>query len=54
MVTLFIKGPIDIMNNFFMQQHKLEIKGKSFFFVWGGYTTRDGGESYDIVYGDKY
>jgi hypothetical protein len=30
-----------------MQQHKIEFKGKISF---KGYTTEDGGQSYDIVY----
>lgn len=35
------------LNNFFMQQHKLEFKGKNFFLR--GYTsTEDGGRSYDM------
>ena len=37
------------LNNFFMQQHKLEIKGKDFF-VRGYTTTEDGGRSYDMVF----
>ena len=37
------------LNNFFMQQHKLEIKGKNFF-VRGYTTTEDGGESYDMAF----
>ncbi|WP_291100370.1 MULTISPECIES: TonB-dependent receptor domain-containing protein [unclassified Flavobacterium] len=37
------------LNNFFMQQHKLEIKGKNFFLR--GYTTsEDGGKSYDMAF----
>ncbi|MEN2402049.1 TonB-dependent receptor [Flavobacterium sp. MC2016-06] len=37
------------LNNFFMQQHKLEFKGKNFFLR--GYTTsEDGGDSYDMVF----
>ncbi|TCI92266.1 TonB-dependent receptor [Tenacibaculum sp. M341] len=32
--------------NFFMQQHKLEVRGKSFF-VRGYYTLEDAGDSYD-------
>ena len=37
------------LNNFFMQQHKLEIKGKNFFLR--GYTTNeDGGQSYDMLF----
>lgn len=35
------------LNNFFMQQHKLEIMGKNFF-VRGYFTTEDGGNSYDM------
>ena len=35
------------LNNFFMQQHKLEFKGKNFF-VRGYTTTEDGGKSYDM------
>ncbi len=35
------------LNNFFMQQHKLEFKGKNFF-VRGYFTTEDGGKSYDM------
>jgi outer membrane receptor protein involved in Fe transport len=37
------------LNNFFMQQHKLEIKGKNFF-VRGYTTTEDGGNSYDMLF----
>lgn len=37
------------LNNFFMQQHKLEFKGKNFF-VRGYTTTEDGGDSYDMVF----
>ena len=37
------------LNNFFMQQHKLEFKGKNFF-VRGYTTTEDGGESYDMLF----
>lgn len=37
------------LNNFFMQQHKLEIKGKNFF-VRGYTTTEDGGDSYDMLF----
>jgi outer membrane receptor protein involved in Fe transport len=37
------------LNNFFMQQHKLEIKGKNFF-VRGYTTTEDGGNSYDMTF----
>jgi outer membrane receptor protein involved in Fe transport len=37
------------LNNFFMQQHKLEIKGKDFF-VRGYTTTEDGGRSYDMTF----
>ena len=37
------------LNNFFMQQHKLEFKGKNFFLR--GYTTsEDGGRSYDMTF----
>ncbi len=37
------------LNNFFMQQHKLEFKGKNFFLR--GYTTsEDGGQSYDMQF----
>lgn len=35
------------LNNFFMQQHKLEVMGKNFF-VRGYFTTEDGGNSYDM------
>ncbi len=35
------------LNNFFMQQHKLEFKGKNFF-LRGYTTTEDGGRSYDM------
>ncbi len=35
------------LNNFFMQQHKLEFTGKNFF-VRGYFTTEDGGKSYDM------
>jgi outer membrane receptor protein involved in Fe transport len=37
------------LNDFFMQQHKLEIKGKNFF-VRGYTTTEDGGNSYDMLF----
>ena len=37
------------LNNFFMQQHKLEIKGKNFF-LRGYTTTEDGGRSYDMLF----
>jgi hypothetical protein len=37
------------LNNFFMQQHKLEFKGKNFF-VRGYTTTEDGGKSYDMAF----
>nr|WP_314895919.1 TonB-dependent receptor [uncultured Flavobacterium sp.] len=37
------------LNNFFMQQHKLEFKGKNFF-VRGYTTAEDGGESYDMLF----
>ena len=37
------------LNNFFMQQHKLELKGKNFF-VRGYTTTEDGGDSYDMLF----
>ena len=37
------------LNNFFMQQHKLEFKGKNFF-VRGYFTTEDGGNSYDLLF----
>ncbi|OUD36027.1 TonB-dependent receptor [Flavobacterium sp. FPG59] len=37
------------LNNFFMQQHKLEFKGKNFF-VRGYTTTEDGGQSYDMLF----
>jgi outer membrane cobalamin receptor len=37
------------LNNFFMQQHKLEIKGKNFF-VRGYTTNEDGGQSYDMLF----
>jgi len=37
------------LNDFFMQQHKLEIQGKNFFIR--GYTTNeDGGKSYDMLF----
>lgn len=37
------------LNNFFMQQHKLEFKGKNFYLR--GYTTsEDGGQSYDMLF----
>ncbi|MGA9638732.1 TonB-dependent receptor domain-containing protein [Flavobacterium sp.] len=35
------------LNNFFIQQHKLEIKGNNFF-VRGYTTSEDGGKSYDM------
>jgi outer membrane receptor protein involved in Fe transport len=37
------------LNDFFMQQHKLELKGKNFF-VRGYTTSEDGGHSYDMVF----
>jgi len=37
------------LNNFFMQQHKLEIKGKNFF-IRGYTTSEDGGQSYDMLF----
>jgi len=37
------------LNDFFMQQHKLELKGKNFF-VRGYTTTEDGGKSYDMTF----
>ena len=37
------------LNDFFMQQHKLEVKGKNFF-VRGYTTSEDGGHSYDMVF----
>lgn len=37
------------LNNFFMQQHKLEIKGKNFY-VRGYTTNEDGGKSYDMLF----
>ncbi|MCD0464553.1 TonB-dependent receptor domain-containing protein [Flavobacterium sp. ENC] len=37
------------LNDFFMQQHKIEVKGKNFF-VRGYTTTEDGGHSYDMVF----
>jgi len=37
------------LNNFYMSQHKLEIKGKNFF-VRGYTTTEDGGKSYDMLF----
>lgn len=37
------------LNDFFMQQHKLEIKGKNFF-VRGYTTSEDGGHSYDMQF----
>lgn len=37
------------LNNFFMQQHKLEFKGKNFF-LRGYTTTEDGGNSYDMLF----
>ncbi len=37
------------LNEFFMQQHKVEITGKNFF-VRGYYTTEDGGKSYDMLF----
>lgn len=35
------------LNNFYMSQHKLEVKGKNFF-VRGYVTSEDGGKSYDM------
>jgi outer membrane receptor protein involved in Fe transport len=37
------------LNDFFMQQHKIEFKGKNFF-VRGYTTTEDGGKSYDMLF----
>jgi outer membrane receptor protein involved in Fe transport len=37
------------LNNFFMQQHKLEFKGKNFF-VRGYTTSEDSGKSYDMQF----
>jgi iron complex outermembrane recepter protein len=37
------------LNNFLMQQHKVEVKGKNFF-VRGYTTTEDGGQSYDMTF----
>ncbi|NGY36592.1 TonB-dependent receptor [Flavobacterium sp. XN-5] len=37
------------LNNFFMQQHKIEVKGKNFF-LRGYTTTEDGGQSYDMLF----
>ncbi|MGZ9677362.1 TonB-dependent receptor domain-containing protein [Flavobacterium sp. GNP001] len=37
------------LNNFFMQQHKIEFKGKNFF-LRGYTTTEDGGNSYDMLF----
>ncbi|WP_395062116.1 TonB-dependent receptor domain-containing protein, partial [Flavobacterium sp.] len=37
------------LNGFFMQQHKLEVKGKNFF-LRGYFTTEDGGSSYDMLF----
>ena len=37
------------LNNFFMQQHKIEFKGKNFF-ARGYFTTEDGGNSYDMTF----
>jgi outer membrane receptor protein involved in Fe transport len=37
------------LNRFFMEQHKIEFKGKSFF-VRGYTTTEDGGQSYDMLF----
>ena len=36
------------LNDFFMEQHKLELKGKNFF-LRGYTTTEDGGKSYDML-----
>jgi outer membrane receptor protein involved in Fe transport len=37
------------LNDFFMEQHKLEFKGKNFF-LRGYTTTEDGGNSYDMLF----
>ena len=37
------------LNGFFMQQHKIEFKGKNFF-LRGYTTTEDGGRSYDMTF----
>ena len=37
------------LNDFFMQQHKMEFRGKNFF-VRGYTTTEDGGKSYDMTF----
>ncbi len=37
------------LNGFFMQQHKLEFKGKNYF-IRGYFTTESGGNSYDMLF----
>jgi hypothetical protein len=37
------------LNDFFMQQHKLEIQGKNFY-IRGYTTSEDGGKSYDMLF----
>ena len=37
------------LNNFFMQQHKLEVKGNNFY-IRGYTTSEDGGQSYDMLF----
>lgn len=37
------------LNDFYMSQHKLEVKGKNFF-VRGYVTSEDGGRSYDMLF----
>jgi outer membrane receptor protein involved in Fe transport len=37
------------LNNFFMQQHKFEVRGKNFF-VRAYFTTENGGSSYDMTF----
>ena len=47
--TVYQGGNRYYLNNFTMQQHKLELKGKNFF-VRGYTTTEDGGRSYDMIF----
>ncbi|MDP5106146.1 MAG: hypothetical protein NWQ31_08245, partial [Polaribacter sp.] len=47
--TQYLGGQKYAIKNFFMQQHKLEIKGKNFF-VRGYTTSEDAGDSYNTLF----
>jgi hypothetical protein len=47
--TVYQGGNRYYLNGFFMQQHKIELKGKNFF-LRGYTTTEDGGRSYDMLF----